>query len=855
MKNRLEPGEFVQAIEVPLPRARASVARLQDLEALRLRHLGRLRRRSRSSSTATRSSAARLAFGGMAATPKRAAQRRGRARRRSAGTKPPSRAAMAALGEDFAPLTDMRASAAYRLQVAQNLLRASGSRRAPTTPLAADESSVWSDAARRLDARYDGAHAMNRAARSAAGCARRRRGGDADERRARRRRAAARIGAPARRRRRALRRRHARARRHAARRARPVAGRARPHRRRSISTRMRAMPGVVAVLTAADIPGANDCGPVIHDDPILADGVVQLPRPAGVRGDRRDARRGAPRRGAGQGALTIEPLPPILTPQRGARRASSYVLPPMHLARGDAARRDRAPRRTGSPARSTSAARSSSISKARSRTRCRSEDDGMLVHCSTQHPSEMQHLVAHCARPARRTTCRSNAGAWAAASAARNRSRRCSPASPRSRRSKLRPAGQAAPRPRRRLPDHRQAPLLPLRVRSRLRRRRPRSSAPSSTMVSRAGFSADLSGPVMTRAVCHFDNAYWLPDVAIHGYSRQDQHAEQHRVSRLRRAAGRDRDREHPRHDRARSSARIRSTCAAPTSTASRDGRQATQRHAVRPGRRGQHHPRAGRRARGDERLPRAARGDRRVQRDERGAEARHRADAGQVRHLVQPRPPQPGRRAGPRLRRRLGAGQPRRHRDGPGPQHQGRAGRRARARRRLRRACASPRPTRSKVANTSATAASTGSDLNGKAAQDAARQIRERLAAFAARALRRRAPATCASPTATSRSAATTTMPFRELVAEAYLARVQLWSDGFYATPGPVAGTSDDDAGPAVLLLRLRRGGERGRGRHADRRVEAAARRRAARRRQVAQPGDRHRPGRGRASSRAWAG
>ena len=44
-------------------------------------------------------------------------------------------------------------------------------------------------------------------------------------------------------------------------------------------------------------------------------------------------------------------------------------------------------------------------------------------------------------------------------------------------------------------------------------------------MVSRAGFSADLSGPVMTRAVCHFDNAYWLPDVAIHGYSRQDQHA------------------------------------------------------------------------------------------------------------------------------------------------------------------------------------------------------------------------------------------------------------------------------------------------------------------------------------------
>src|SRR4029078_5409837 len=41
------------------------------------------------------------------------------------------------------------------------------------------------------------------------------------------------------------------------------------------------------------------------------------------------------------------------------------------------------------------------------------------------------------------------------------------------------------------------------------------------SMVSRAGHSADLSGPVMTRALCHFDNAYWLPDVAMHGHSGQ----------------------------------------------------------------------------------------------------------------------------------------------------------------------------------------------------------------------------------------------------------------------------------------------------------------------------------------------
>jgi xanthine dehydrogenase large subunit len=87
-----------------------------------------------------------------------------------------------------------------------------------------------------------------------------------------------------------------------------------------------------------------------------------------------------------------------------------------------------------------------------------------------------------------------------------------------------------------------------------------------------------------------------------------------------------------------------------------------------------------------------------------------------------------------------------------------------------------------SKVANTSATAASTGADLNGKAAQDAARQIRERLAAFAAKQY--------GGAVEDVRFVADTVfangheVPFGELVAKAYLSRVQLWSDGFYATP-----------------------------------------------------------------------
>ena len=94
-----------------------------------------------------------------------------------------------------------------------------------------------------------------------------------------------------------------------------------------------------------------------------------------------------------------------------------------------------------------------------------------------------------------------------------------------------------------------------------------------------------------------------------------------------------------------------------------------------------------------------------------------------------------------------------------------------------------------SKVANTSATAASTGSDLNGQAARDAARQIRERLAAFIAQrhgvdvdSVRFSHDAICWGDGAGGGSSR---LSFEDLVAQAYVARIQLWSDGFYATPG----------------------------------------------------------------------
>ena len=87
------------------------------------------------------------------------------------------------------------------------------------------------------------------------------------------------------------------------------------------------------------------------------------------------------------------------------------------------------------------------------------------------------------------------------------------------------------------------------------------------------------------------------------------------------------------------------------------------------------------------------------------------------------------------------------------------------------------------KVANTSATAASTGADLNGKAAQDAARQIRERLAQSAAE---RHGGEPGAVRFANDKVEVNgRTLAFSTVVGEAYLDRKQLWSDGFYATPG----------------------------------------------------------------------
>ncbi|WP_372824265.1 xanthine dehydrogenase molybdopterin binding subunit [Polaromonas sp.] len=87
-----------------------------------------------------------------------------------------------------------------------------------------------------------------------------------------------------------------------------------------------------------------------------------------------------------------------------------------------------------------------------------------------------------------------------------------------------------------------------------------------------------------------------------------------------------------------------------------------------------------------------------------------------------------------------------------------------------------------SKVPNASATAASAGTDLNGRAAQYAARNVRNNLAAFVS------GLDTCGAGAVRFAggkiSSPTQTRSFDEVVKTAYANRIQLWSDGFYRTP-----------------------------------------------------------------------
>jgi xanthine dehydrogenase small subunit len=116
-----KPGEFVSRIHIPRPKAvervrcyKISKRFDQDISAVLAAFKVRLDGR--------RVAGARIAFGGMAATPRRAAKAEAALNGARLDDRASWEGALAALGEDFTPISDMRASAGYRLEVARALL-------------------------------------------------------------------------------------------------------------------------------------------------------------------------------------------------------------------------------------------------------------------------------------------------------------------------------------------------------------------------------------------------------------------------------------------------------------------------------------------------------------------------------------------------------------------------------------------------------------------------------------------------------------------------------------------------------------------------------------------------------------
>ncbi|MFO1414508.1 MAG: xanthine dehydrogenase molybdopterin binding subunit [Burkholderiales bacterium] len=273
-----------------------------------------------------------------------------------------------------------------------------------------------------------------------------------------------------------------------------------------------AEPGVVAVVGADDIPGTNDVGPIVHDDPIFAAREVQFvgqPVFAVAATDVNTARRAAKR-----ARFDIEPLPAILTIE-DALAAQSWVLPPVHVTRGDpAGALARAPHRLQGEL--ACGGQDHFYLEGQIAMAIPREHGGMHVYTSTQHPGEVQHLVAGALGVAAHDVvveCRRMGGGfggketqmtqWAciAAIVARRTGR---PAKLRlDRDDDMRSTGKRhAFAYRYDVGFDDDGRLLGLDL----------------VLAARCGFSADLSGPVNDRAVFHADNAYWLPNVALHSY-------------------------------------------------------------------------------------------------------------------------------------------------------------------------------------------------------------------------------------------------------------------------------------------------------------------------------------------------
>ncbi len=156
---------------------------------------------------------------------------------------------------------------------------------------------------------------------------------------------------------------------------------------------VRANPGVLAVLTAADVPGDNDISPTgRRDEPVFAEHEVLFhgqPLFAVVATTRDQARRAAR-----LARVEIETLPALLDVEAARAAGGRLVTEPLTLALGDApAAIAAAPRRLAG--RMAIGGQDHFYLEGHIALALPGEDGEVAVFSSTQHPSEVQHMVAH----------------------------------------------------------------------------------------------------------------------------------------------------------------------------------------------------------------------------------------------------------------------------------------------------------------------------------------------------------------------------------------------------------------------------------------------------------------------------
>ena len=274
---------------------------------------------------------------------------------------------------------------------------------------------------------------------------------------------------------------------------------------------VRAAPGVVAVLTAADIPGRNDVSPTgLMDEPIFTDDLVQYnsqPVFAVVATTRDLARRACT-----LAKIDYAPLPHAIDIDSAEAAGYPDVTAPLKLERGDVA-----PALAAAPHRVTARMRVGGQDhmylEGQIALAIPGEDDEVALFASTQHPSEAQHMVAHALGvPSNAVVInvRRMGGGFGgketqmnlfcvlAAIAAKKLGRAV----------KLRPDRDQDMEITGKRHDFRIDYDLGFDDQGRI-------LAVDGVFAARCGWSSDLSGPVTDRALFHADNAYFYPAVRL----------------------------------------------------------------------------------------------------------------------------------------------------------------------------------------------------------------------------------------------------------------------------------------------------------------------------------------------------